>query len=351
MAEELAKRQLTGILAELVFAELGSKHLTWNGIPLTKLCFCNTGSSIILTANVGDTHDTIECRFVVVQKCEVPPDASEAIYWLTTNMVELIEAIFGVVGVLPPLTHIVPKPTFMVDGIHVDPELVGTLILCFIVSSVDVKSALEEKEREHQQKALTEKEKRDKKKAVKAAAVAEAAQDRELSRLTTLMKHLDLPILSFNDMQKAEAVFKFKQASLEQAEFQERQRLNQLEFDAVRQRREEERKAADVKAAAEAAAAAKARMEEKAKKAAKALEEFRAKNVKGPSSGSSSLSSSRDGSPPPTSGGSSPSPPPSSGARGGSAKGGDGYAKGESSSPPPPSSGARGGGAKGGGGK
>ena len=72
---------------------------------------------------------------------------------------------------------------------------------------------------------------------------------------------------------------------------------------AEKKKRDEERKLANDKAAAEAVAAAEAKRKSRAEKDAKALEEFRAKNVKGTSSGSSSNASSRERTPPPSSGG------------------------------------------------
>ena len=351
---ELAKRQLTKILAKLVFAELGEKQLTWGGITLMNQCIVVTDNNIAFSANIGLTHTRLDCQFEVIQQDEVPEGASAACKVVSPDVVELMQTIFGVKDVSPPLTHIAPKPTCIVGAKAVHSRLDGALIVCFVNTSVDVKSALEEKALLREKEALTKKLEREKKEEdarVKLAAELAAAEG---ERLALIMERLQLQVRSLDEMKAASAAFKRQQASREQEEWKERERLKNLELAAERKRRDEERKVEEhsleekKRIDAEQNAAVAALLKEQK------LAAFRAKNVKG-GSGSSSQSSSRDGSPPPppppsngtppphsnaVSGG-SPSHPPSSGAKGGGG-----------SPSPPPSSGAKGGGgAKGCGGK
>ncbi|MCX6743832.1 MAG: hypothetical protein NT116_06415 [Candidatus Parcubacteria bacterium] len=332
---QLANQQQTEILARFLSEKIGDMSVMWKGTPLTSICIVCIDLCISIKANIGDSHQTLTIRFGVIQQSEVPIDASAARQEVSPDVVALIQAIFGVGKVFPPLTHIVPPPTCLVDGTQLD--LVGALIVVFVQFDVDVRASLKEKTLAREKKALEEREKREAQEVVKAAQAFKAAEEADVRRLTDLMGRLGLSVSELEKMREAEAAFKLQTAIRAQKEWE-------LEDQRKREANAAERKRCDEKRKAEEQALEEKKRIDAEQNAATAallkeqrLAAFRAKNVKGGSD--SSNPSSREVSPPPLPPSSGTPPPPSSGGKS-CAKGGGG------SPSPPPSSGGKGGGGK-----
>lgn len=92
---QLANQQQTEILVRFLSEKIGDMPVTWRDKLLTNICIVCSDHCISLTANVGDSHETLTCRFEVIQRNEVPLDASPARQEVLPDVVALIQAIFG----------------------------------------------------------------------------------------------------------------------------------------------------------------------------------------------------------------------------------------------------------------